>query len=147
MSETLIKPPSKIRKLFDWFTTASPGRRILIYGVAGLILLVAILFLFQYCGNYWTQRKIDKDKAKIANTVAEISNVKGQISELEQKKAELQGELNRDKEALTNSLFGLDDAKREANQAIANFQKAVNSNTNTNATAQQIEDALRKLEQ
>lgn len=115
--------------------------------IAGVIILGAVLFGIDRCGTYRANKDTAKAKQKIANTVAEINDIGKTISNLEQKKAEKQGELNRDVETLQNNIYGLDDAKAETNAAIANFQKAVNANTNTNATAQQIEDALKKLDQ
>lgn len=116
------------------------------YIPAGLLLLAAILFGLDRCGTWKANRGIEKDKAKIANTVSEISNVKGQINELELKRAELQGELNRDVETLANNVFGQEAAKVETNQALANFNAALKANSNVNATAQQIEEALKRLE-
>jgi len=116
------------------------------YLPAGLVLISAVLFGIDRCGTWRANRDIAKDKQKIANTVAEISNISNQIGNLEQQKAEKQGELNRDLETLANNVYGRDEIKKEANAALGNYQRAVNANANTNATARQIEDALKKLE-
>lgn len=119
--------------------------KIIIAAGVGIIILGAVLFGLDRCGTWRANRGIAKDKQKIANTVAEIGNISNQISDLEKAKAEKQGELTRDVETMQNNVYGLDDAKAETNAALGNYQKAVNANTNTNATAQQIEEALKKL--
>jgi hypothetical protein len=118
----------------------------IIAACAGAIVLLAlILFASSRISNYWTDRGIRKDKEKIANTVAEISNVKGQISELQQKEAELRGELGRDVETLQNNVYGHETAKGETNKALANYNAAVRSNSNVNATAEDLLKALERI--
>lgn len=120
--------------------------RIVGISALGLVLIGVVLFGIDRCGTWKANRSIEKDKQKIANTVAEISNISNQISNLELQKAEKQGELNRDVETLANNVYGRDEAKAETNAALANYQRAVRANVNANATAKQIEEALKKLE-
>lgn len=110
-----------------------------------LIVLGAALFTMQQCGTWRGQRSVAKDKAKIANTISEISNIQTQIANLEQQKAEKTGELKVHAEELANSIYGREEAKIQTGAAIANYQAAVNAKLPTDATAQQIEDALNKL--
>lgn len=115
--------------------------------VGGLVLLALILFAASRISNWWTDRGIRKDKAKIANTVNEIANISNQIGNLEIQKAEKQGELKKDIEDLQNQTIGREEAKKESNAALANFNAALKSNSNVNATAEDIQKALDKLDQ
>ena len=118
-----------------------------ILGYLALVLIVFGVFLYatDRVGNWWNERGIDKDKAKIANTIGNIANINAQISNLEIQKAEQQGELKKDTETLTNSVYGREEAKKEVNAALANFNRALNTNTGVDATAEQIQEALDKL--
>jgi hypothetical protein len=44
-------------------------------------------------------------------------------------------------------LFGHEDAKKETNQALGNFQKAVNANANIDRTLEDLNKALERLDQ
>lgn len=115
--------------------------------VGGLIVLGFVLFTFDKCGTWRENRSTKKDKEKIANTVNEIANISNQISNLEIQKAEKQGELKRDVEILANQTFGLEEAKKETNAALSNFNKALQANSNVNATAEDFRRILEKLDQ
>ncbi len=112
---------------------------------AGVLLLVLILFAADKVSNWRTNRDINKQKQKIANTVTEIGTIKDQISNLEQQKAEKQGELQRDVETLANQTYGLEDAKKETNAALANYNRALQTNSNVNATAEDLQRLVDKL--
>lgn len=112
---------------------------------AGVLLLVLILFAVDKVSNWRTNRDINKQKQKIANTVTEIGTIKDQISSLEQQKAEKQGELQRDVETLANQTYGLEDAKKETNAALANYNRALQTNSNVNATAEDLQRLVDKL--
>lgn len=114
--------------------------------VLGLLLLGAVLFGIDRCGTWKADRAIKKDKGKITNTLANIANISDQIGNLELQKVEQKGQLNRDVEEYQNQTYGRDDAKAETNAALGNYQRALNANTNTNATAADFEKALRKLD-
>lgn len=136
--------PTKIERLVAKFTSFPMAVRAGI--VLGIVLLgvLLLLWLAQWFGGWRTERGLKKDREKIANTVAEISNVNAQIGELNQKKAELQGELNRDVEDMKGKVFGLDETKKEVNAAQANFNAALKANSNIDVTAQ---DFIKKLEE
>lgn len=115
--------------------------------VAGLIAVIGFgLFVVDRCDSYSANRKDKAAKDKIANTAKEIANISNVISNLEVQKAEKAGELNRDMEQLQKDIFGRDEAKAETNAALANFQKAVNANSNVNRSAEDLERILRELE-
>lgn len=116
------------------------------YIPAGLLLIGAILFGMDKCSDYRFERGLKKEKEKIANTIGEISNIKEQQANLALQEAEKRGELVRDQETLANKVYGQDEAKKEVNAALANYNKALAANSNTNATAKDIEDALKRLQ-
>lgn len=116
--------------------------------IAGLVvLLLAVLFLFDRCGTWGEQKDTDKRKQAINANVQEIGNLSNQIANLEIEREGLRVGVNRDMEQLQRDLFGHEEAKREANQALANYQKALNTNSNVNRTAQDLEEVLRRLDQ
>lgn len=116
------------------------------YIPAGLVLIAAVLFGLDRCGTWQANRGIQKDKEKIANTVSQIANIKTEIANLQNQEAEKRGELARDVETLTNQVFGREEAKAEANKALANYNAALAANSNVNATAQDFTNILEKLD-
>lgn len=117
--------------------------------IAGLaIVLIGAALYMTDCGSTWSfNRGVKKDKEAIANKVDEIKTIESQISELEQQKAEKTGELERDVEEYQRNVFGRDEAKAETNRALANFNAAVNSNSNVDRTAEDLKRILEKLDQ
>lgn len=114
---------------------------------AGLLFVIGAVFLFSdRCSTFNFNRGLKKEKEKIANTIGEISNIKEQQANLALQEAEKRGELARDQETLANAVYGQDEAKKEVNAALANYNKALAANSNTNATAKDIEDALKRLQ-
>lgn len=127
--------------------TAWPHFKLVVL-IAGLIAVIGFgLFVVDRCDSYSAKRKDQAAKDKIANTAKEIANISNVISNLEVQKAEKRGELNRDMEQLQDNLFGLEEKKAETNAALANFQRAVNSNSNVNRSAEDLEEVLRRLDQ
>jgi len=139
--------PTRFEKVLNTYSAWPVWVRVGIPLVAVLVLIGGGLFACDKIGGHITDRGIRKDKEKIANTVAEISNVKGQISELQQKEAELRVELNRDVETLQNNVYGHETAKGETNKALANYNAAVRSNSNVNATAEDLLKVLEKIKE
>lgn len=116
-------------------------------GLAALLVLGFVLWLFDVGGRIWGDRQLSKDKQQIANTAKEIANLTTEIANLEQQRAEKRGELNRDMETLANNTFGLEEAKKATNAALANFNAAVNANSSdVDRTADDLERVLRQLE-
>ena len=139
-----LESPTKIERLVAWIGKASPRRRMLVYTVLGLVLIVAVLFGVQKCSDWRFDRGVRKDKQKIANTLGEIANIKSEQANLALQEAEKRGELKKDMEDLANKTFGRDEAKQAANAALANFNAALASNSNVDRTS---DDILKKLEE
>lgn len=121
--------------------------KLIAIALAAVLVFAAILWALDVFDSWSFNRRHTKAKEQVANTAKEIANIQTEIANLETKKAEKVGELKRDTEALTNSLFGLDEAQKETNQAVANFQRAVNSNSNVDRSAEDLRRALEKLDQ
>lgn len=114
---------------------------VIVAAVVGLGLLAYLLTSVDSCRF---QSKQDKLKANVNTAIKEIGNINSQIANLNEKKAEVKEGIKRDTEDLVNSIEGHEAAKKEANQALANYQAAVNSNSNVDRSA---EDILKKLEE
>lgn len=136
--------PTKLEQLISWWKGFS-HKDIVIYCVLALILFAGALWGISKLSTGWQDRGIRKEKQKIDNTIQEIANIKAQQANLAEKEAEKRGELKTDMELLANATFGREEAKKEANQALANYNKAVNANTNVNASLKDLENVLEKL--
>jgi chromosome segregation ATPase len=121
-------------------------KKFLVYGGLGLLLVGIALFLYQCGDDYVFKSKVQKQKDEISNTAQEIANVSNQIANLEIKKEGLQVNVNTATEQLQKDLFGLDAAKKETNQALANFQNAVNKNANIDRTLEDLNRVLQELD-
>ncbi len=111
-----------------------------------LFVLGLVLWLFATYDSWSFNRGQRKTKDKIVNTAQEIANIQTQIGELEKAKAEKHGELQRDMEQLQRDIYGREEAKQTTNAALANFNRAVASNSNVNRTAEDLERILRELD-
>lgn len=134
----------------DWSAVGESAKankgKILIVALA-IALGIFALFLTDKCGTYHTQRSIDKKTAEIANNMKEISNIDKQISELEGNKAAKKEQIEKDTLELTNTLLMREEDKVATNQALANYNAALRSNSNVNATAEDLERQLRRLQE
>jgi hypothetical protein len=122
-------------------------KKFLVFGGLGLLLVGTALFLYQCGGDYAFKSKVQKDKDAIANTAKEIANISNTIVNLELQKESLKTNVNAATEQLQKDLFGHEDAKKETNQALGNFQKAVNANANIDRTLEDLNKALERLDQ
>ena len=127
------------------FEKALQHKRWIIYGVLGLVLLGLVLFLYQCGSDYVFKSKVQKQKDEIVDQTKEIANISNQIVELEKTKAGKLAEVNAATEQLNKDLFGREEVKAEANQALANFHKSVNANLDVNRSAEDLERILEKL--
>jgi len=114
--------------------------------LAALFVIGIALWGFSALSDWNYSRGLDKKKEAVNQAVQEISNIDAEIDRLNVNKAEKTGELKRDTEALMKEIYGREEVKKETNQAIANFANAVNSNSNVNRSAQDIQKLLEELE-
>lgn len=111
--------------------------------VAGLGLLLYLLSSVDSCRF---QSKQDKLKSNVNSALQEISNINSQIANLNERKAEVREGIKHDTEALANSIYGREEAKKETNQAIANFERALNTNSNIDRSAEDILRLMKELD-
>lgn len=137
-----LENPNIIEKIRAW-----PYLRIALT-IAGLIVLIGlVLFVIDRCDAYRTKKGTDATTKEIVNIAVERANVNAQIGNLKLKEAELGGKLEGLQEQLTDEVFGLEEVKKETNAAIANYNKALNTNSNVNRSIEDLENVLRRLEQ
>ena len=119
----------------------------LVIGGLAVLLVGAALFLYSCGDDYLFKSKVQKDKEAIANTAQEIANVSKEIANLQLQKEGLKANLNTATEQLHKDVFGHEEAKKESNQALANLQKAIETNSNVDRTVEDLNRALERLEQ
>lgn len=136
--------PTRIEKLISWWKGFS-HKDVVIYCVLALLLFAGALWGISKLSTGWQDRGIRKEKQKIKNTINEIKDIKAQQEALAIQEAEKRGELKVDLETLSNATYGREEAKREANNALANYNKIVNSGANVNATLDDLSNVLEKL--
>lgn len=115
---------------------------VIVAAIAGLLLLA---YLFASVDSCRFQSRQDKLKADVNSAVKEIGNINSQIANLNERKAEVKEGIKRDTEELVQSIEGHEEAKKATNAALANYNAAVNANSNVDRSAQDILDALEKL--
>jgi biopolymer transport protein ExbB/TolQ len=133
----------------DWQAIASSifSRTGLIVIGLCILLIGSTLYLTQCGENLYFWHGVKGTQANINAAITEISNINGQIANLQVKKTELQVNINADTQALANQVYGREEIKTEVNKTLANYQKSVNANSNVNATTEDFQKALDKLNQ
>lgn len=112
------------------------------------ILLVCVAAYISDCGSNWSfNRGVTKQKQAIANDIEAIKQANADIANLEQKKAAAEANVNNAVREYQNATYGLDNAKAETNQALANLNKAIKSNSNIDASADDVLKQLDKLKE
>lgn len=127
------------------FEKAMQHKKLLIYGALAILLIGLATGLYSCGSDYFFKSKVQKQKDEIANTAKEIGNISNQIANLEHKKIEATANINALAANLDRDLFGREEAKTEANEALANFHKSVNANLDVNRSAEDLERILEKL--
>jgi uncharacterized membrane protein affecting hemolysin expression len=120
--------------------------RILWIAVGLVVLIVVVAFTIDRCDTWRENRGIAKDKKVIANLANEIANQSANINAMAANRDEKIGELHVLTDNLANASNADAQARAEADQAIANLEKARNSNSNVNAAAQDVVNKLDKLD-
>ncbi len=119
--------------------------------IAGVVVLIAIivliLFTMDKCGGYWSNRNIDKLKANVNAALADVNNAKGTVSNDKVDEAVALEKVKQAANDVITASNATDQAKTEANQAVANYIAAKNANRPTGTTEAQLDEALRKLDQ
>lgn len=126
----------------DWHAILTS--RVLWIAIACIAALMLFGWLISGVDSCRFESKQDKLKANVNAAVQEIGNINSQIANLNERKAEVKVGIERDTAELVNSVYGHEGAKQATNQALANYNAAVQSNSNVDRSA---EDILRKLDE
>jgi len=118
---------------------------ILIWGIVAVVAIGAALFIWQAIDSYIYNRGVKKDKAAIANKINEIANVTANINAMQANRAEKVGELRELTNVYVDASNADAQAKAEANRALSNLAVVVNSNSNVNASSDDLQKKLDKL--
>jgi hypothetical protein len=111
-----------------------------------IIVLVGSALYITDCGsNYFFNRGINILQANVNAALQDAANIKQQEANLEQKKIEANANVNAAVTEYQKQVFGHEDAKKETNQALANYNRALATNTNVDATKEDVLKALEKL--
>jgi biopolymer transport protein ExbB/TolQ len=128
-----------------WQSIKDNKGKLSIVALAILLIFVSI-WMYSWGSNYFANRKIKKLQENVNSAMVEAANLKQQAANLEVKKVEAQANVNAATKEYQDNVYGREQVKQETNQALANYQKALNTNTNVDVTAQQLEDKLKELD-
>lgn len=117
--------------------------RAIVYVAIGLLLLAVVLFVFDKCGSYWSSRDIKKAQENVNIAMNAVNAAKGTVSNDRVAEAVALEQLKEATNDVVNASTATDEAKAEANAALANYiaQKASNKPTGTTEA-----DLQKKLE-
>lgn len=137
-----LENPNLLEKAAD-FMKANGRVRIVVFAVCGLILLGAVLFTFDKCGDWSFQRKQDKLKANVNKALAEAANVEKTIANLKEQQAVQAENVNRATREYIDAQSYTDETRNEVNKALANMANAARSNGNV--SVKELEEKLKGL--
>lgn len=120
-----------------------------ILAIVGAIVVAFGVWFFaaDQISDYLADRRAKKVRESVEQKELEKKDLQVQITELEKKKAQLDGEIIAETEELNKDLEVLPDLKKQADEALANHKKAVETKSDTDRTAQDLIDALKRLEE
>lgn len=138
--------PSKI----DWSAVGASAKTHwkLIAIVAAVLVAIGLwFFASDRISDYLADRRAAKVKEAVEAKTVEKQQIELQIQELEKKKARIDGEIIVETEELQKDLVVSEDLKKQADEALANYKKAVETKSDTDRSAQDLIDALKRLEE
>lgn len=133
----------------DWSAiadSAKSNKGKIIICVIALGVILGALFFSDRISSYMTTRKTAKQKANIANGVKQIQQDTAEINKLEGRRDEMRKSVEAETKEFTDNVYGLEDQKAETNKALSNFNTALKSNSNVNATAEDLIRVVDKIE-
>jgi len=119
-------------------------KRVLLYCLAGLLLLAAVLFGMDRCSSWNFASKQDKLKANVNTIIANIEARNAVIANLKEQQAV---EAERVKQATAEYLDAInatDATRQETDRALSNLANAANANRG-NVSVKELEEKLRGL--
>lgn len=111
--------------------------------LAGLVLLGAVLFFFDFCGSWWGDRKNDQLKANVNAILGNIENRNAVIANLKEQQAVEAEQLKQAAGDHLEAQGATNAAREETNKAIDKMKQA--ANVNGNVSVDQFREALRGL--
>ena len=128
-----------------WFSDRFNRYRIIIIAIALLALLGLVLFTFDRCGGYFSNRQIDKIKANVNAATEDLKAVQANIQKEKQAEAAALERVKIETNTYLGAVNASDAARAETNRAIQNMQSAINGNRPVNITADELDRRLREL--
>lgn len=132
---------------FDKFIESVKGFKhwnIVLILVGILVLVGGIFFVIDGVGSWWTGRGNNKRQANINALISNIATKEGTIANLQTEIAIEKSHLVEETQEHLKDVNATVEAKTETNKALANLEKAKNTNT-TNSSVQDLEKILEKL--
>jgi len=139
-----LESPTKLERLAEWLTTASPTRRILVYCVIGLVVLGAVLFAFDRFTDWRVDRDTERRKANINAHLANAQTIEKGIANLNERLAAEKEAANIETQGYLDKVNASRDAREATNAALSNLANAKGVNT-ANSSAADLEKALENL--
>lgn len=140
-------PLPKIDWTSVWAWMIAHKKVLLIVGLA-IVLVFLFFFISDRLGDYFADRKIQKQKEAIANKVDQIQEKKAELAVDQAEVDRLTGEVKVETQQLAEDLAVREELRKETNQAIANLEAVKNAPpSNVDRTAEDLKKLLDKLEE
>lgn len=112
---------------------------------AGLLLIGAVLFLAKSCGDWRSNRDISKARANVNAALVAVNAAKEVVGNDRVDEAVALDHVKQAANDVITTSNATDQAKTEANAAVANFIAAKNANLPTGTTEADLDSKLRAL--
>jgi predicted negative regulator of RcsB-dependent stress response len=106
------------------------NRRVLIYVLLVIVLVVAGLWVWQTVDNWWFKNRLEKSQANVNALVNKATEINGTIANLKQQEFEAQVQANTERANVNAIRKEIEDAQKDADQAIDNVNAVNNGNFN-----------------
>jgi predicted negative regulator of RcsB-dependent stress response len=106
------------------------NRRVLIYVLLVIVLVVAGLWVWQTVDNWWFKNRLEKSQANVNALVNKATEINGTIANLKQQEFEAQVQANAERANVNAIRKEIEDAQKDADQAIDNVNAVNNGNFN-----------------
>lgn len=126
--------------LKEIYNALFPYRKIILTVVGLVLLLVAAMFVFDKCSNYFSNREIEHDKNAVNELMQNANQAKENLQNLAINEALKEQEVNLARNDLINRQAETNDAREKTNQALENLKRLENKDY-TNQTLQNANKA------
>ena len=139
-----LPEPTTLERVVTFFRT-DPRRRIVLWALFGVVVLVALLFAADRISGWRTRHDIDHKRREINAALANLANVQDRLQRDRQDEAVAAQEVIRRTEDYVNAVNATDAARAETNRALQNLNSAVNAGRNAGITADALEKRLNEV--